>query len=133
MRHGVDPPLFGVKWGDMRKLAKTIRTNHELAIELWDSGEHESRIVALLIADPALATRANLERMARQIDTYVEIDEFAAYVARTPWLDPLAERWTGARREWISACDWTLVSQQALAENGLTNSSARARPPARHL
>jgi hypothetical protein len=54
LRHGVNPPLFGVKW-DRRKLAKAIGTDHELAMELWDSGEHESRVVAVLAADPALA------------------------------------------------------------------------------
>ena len=120
-RHGVNPPLYGVKWGDMRKLAKSLGTDHELAMQLWESGEHESRLVALMIADPDEATKRDLERMARGIDNYVEIDEFAAYVAQTPFLDQLADKWTGAKGEWISACGWTLVAQQALGENDLTN------------
>ncbi|MGI9624207.1 MAG: DNA alkylation repair protein [Acidimicrobiales bacterium] len=121
LRHGVNPPLFGVKWGDMRKLAKSLGTDDELATELWESGEHESRLIALMIADPDQASKRDLQRMAGQIDNYVEIDEFAAFVAKTPHLDALADKWTAAKGEWISACGWTLVAQQALRDNDLTN------------
>lgn len=121
-RHGVNPPLYGVKWGDMRKVAKRLGTDHELAVALWAAGEHESRLVALMVADPAQATIADLERMAGEIDNYVEIDEFAAYISRTPFLDDLAAEWPDAPSEWVSACGWTLVARQALRPGVLNNS-----------
>ncbi len=37
LRHGITEPLFGVKHGDLQKLVKQIRCDHELALELWDS------------------------------------------------------------------------------------------------
>jgi 3-methyladenine DNA glycosylase AlkD len=121
VRHGVNPPLYGVKWGDMRKLAKSLGTDHELAMRLWEAGEHESRLLALMTADPDRATAADLQAMVHEIDNYVEIDEFAAYVAKTPYLEQLADNWTDATGEWISACAWTLVAQQALRTGGPTN------------
>lgn len=121
MRHGVNPPLYGVKWGDMRKLAKSLGTDHELAMQLWKSGEHECRLVALMTADPGRATRTDLERMVGQIDNYVEIDEFAAYVSQTPYFGELTDNWIDSNGEWVSACGWSLVAQQALGDDDLTN------------
>jgi 3-methyladenine DNA glycosylase AlkD len=74
-----------------------------------------------MIADPDRTSQRSLQKMAGQIDNYVEIDEFAAFVAKTPHLNALAEKWTTARGEWVSACGWTLVAQQALRQNDLTN------------
>ena len=48
---------FGVNVPVMRKLAKKIGRNHELALKLWESGYHEARHVATMIADPKLTTK----------------------------------------------------------------------------
>ena len=37
-KNGAGDNQFGVKLGDIRKLAKKIKTNHELAMALWESG-----------------------------------------------------------------------------------------------
>ena len=34
-RHGAGDQQFGVNRSDIRKLAAQIKTNHELALELW--------------------------------------------------------------------------------------------------
>lgn len=34
-RHGAPEPLFGVKFGDLRPLAKRIGRDHDLAVRLW--------------------------------------------------------------------------------------------------
>jgi len=38
---------FGVKSGDIRALAKKIKTNHQLALELWDTENIDARLLAL--------------------------------------------------------------------------------------
>ncbi|MFA9408483.1 MAG: DNA alkylation repair protein, partial [Candidatus Dadabacteria bacterium] len=37
IRHGAREPLYGVKIADLKKLVKKIRTNHALALELYDT------------------------------------------------------------------------------------------------
>ncbi|WP_217452077.1 DNA alkylation repair protein [Mucilaginibacter humi] len=45
---------LGVKIPEVRALSKLIKKDHELAQQLWDTGIHEARILATLIADPKL-------------------------------------------------------------------------------
>ena len=52
-RHGAAEPMFGVSYAELGRIAKPIKTNHALAVELWDSGNHDARVLALRVADPA--------------------------------------------------------------------------------
>ena len=52
-RHGGDG-VFGVSFAHLGKIAGRIKRNHPLALALWQSGQPEARILALMVADPAL-------------------------------------------------------------------------------
>ena len=54
-RHGVGENQFGVSYSALGKLKKRIKTDHELALKLWESGNHDARILATMIADPQQA------------------------------------------------------------------------------
>lgn len=118
-RHGVADPMFGVSFAHLRKLGKKLRPDHDLAEALWASGNHDARVLALSVADPAQIGRADIEAWAGDLDNYVLIDEMAAFVARTPFLDGCADDWIDAGSEWTASAGWTLVAQQALSDNGL--------------
>mgnify|MGYP001586050071 CR=1 FL=1 len=47
---------LGLSMPDMRKLAKELGKDHKLALELWETGIAEARIIAALIDDPKLLT-----------------------------------------------------------------------------
>ena len=51
-KHGVSGDQYGVSYADLKNLKKKIKVNHDLAQQLWSSGIHDARILALLIADP---------------------------------------------------------------------------------
>jgi len=53
---------LGVSVPAIRQLAKTIKRDHSLALELWGSGYHDARLLAALIADPAQMDEALLNR-----------------------------------------------------------------------
>ncbi len=44
--HGVREPHFGVKIGDMKKLVKFVKKDHELALKLYDSDNHDAMYLA---------------------------------------------------------------------------------------
>lgn len=52
-RHGVRGPMFGVSYKDLGILTRRLKTNHSLALELWETENHDARILATMIADPA--------------------------------------------------------------------------------
>ena len=53
-----------VKLGDLKKIAKEIKRDHELAMELWESGEFYPRLLATLILDKNLLTQDVLDYLA---------------------------------------------------------------------
>jgi len=60
-RHGVDIPCFGVKVGDLKPIAKKIKGNQALALELYDTGVYDAMYLAGLVADGSQMSKKQLE------------------------------------------------------------------------
>lgn len=58
------------KLGDLRKMAKDIKKDHELAMELWSSGEYVARLLAVLIMDKKLLSQDLLNQLDRDMQTH---------------------------------------------------------------
>ena len=115
-RHGVTGEQFGVSFAHLRRLAKRIGTDQELALELWRSGNHDARVLATLIADPRRTARHTLESWVAEMSNYVESDLLASFVGRTPHaLDAIAT-WTASGEDLVSATGWSTLGQLALGE-----------------
>ncbi len=70
------------KLGDLRKIAKDIKTDHELAVELWSTEEFLPRLLAILIMDKKLLS----EDVLNQLDTDVQIHTFDERNNLMDWL-----------------------------------------------
>jgi 3-methyladenine DNA glycosylase AlkD len=66
--------VFGVSTPDLRKTAKEIGKNHDLAQELWSTGVLEARAIAALIDEPAKVTEKQMERWVRDFDNWAVCD-----------------------------------------------------------
>src|SRR5437868_1777884 len=64
MKHGAQEPFFGVKVEDLQKIRKQIGVNHELALELYDTGISDAMYLAGLIADDHRMSKKDLQRWA---------------------------------------------------------------------
>jgi len=53
VRHGVTGEQFGVKMGDIRIVAKSIKDGEKLVPELWETKTMEAGLVAILPMKPA--------------------------------------------------------------------------------
>jgi len=62
------------KLGDLRKIAKEIKKDHELALELWSTGEFIPRQLAILIMDKKLITKEFIDQIDKNIQKH-ELDE----------------------------------------------------------
>lgn len=58
------------KLGDIKKLAKQIKRNHELALSLWETGQHNPRLLAVLILDKKLLTQDLIDKLASDIEQH---------------------------------------------------------------
>src|SRR4030095_6663628 len=62
-KQGADDNQFGVQNGDIRKLAAKIKTNHDLAIALWETGNIDARLLAILLIKPNNLSGKELDRV----------------------------------------------------------------------
>ena len=59
----------------LRKMSRVYRNEHELAIELWNSGWHEARILAPMVADPKQTTSELVDRWTEEFDAWDICDQ----------------------------------------------------------
>jgi 3-methyladenine DNA glycosylase AlkD len=55
------------KLGDLRVIAKDIKKDHELAMELWSSGEYFPRQLAILIMDKKFLSQEFIDKLDKDI------------------------------------------------------------------
>lgn len=118
-RHGCKSPMFGVSYANFKVLAKRIKIDHALAVALWDSGNHDARVLAMMVADPKQATADQLDRWLADLESYGLIDGLIAYIGRTPFVREKAEAWSPSPDEWVSTSGWGLVATLALTDKAL--------------
>ncbi|MFE8696112.1 DNA alkylation repair protein [Cytobacillus sp. FJAT-53684] len=58
------------KLGDLRKIAKDIKKDHELAMELWITEEYLPRLLAILIMDKKLLSQDVLNELDKDIQSH---------------------------------------------------------------
>lgn len=114
-RHGARPPLFGVSFANIDKLAKKHRGEQALADDLWACGIADARYLALRIADGASMSQKHLQSWVRDIDHYVLVELLARHVAsHSPHAEKLIDAWQRSRSEWISSAGWATLACYAL-------------------
>ena len=64
-----DSKALGIKMPYLRKLAKKIGKNHELALELWATEIHEARILASMIEGPKTITESQIDSWITDFDS----------------------------------------------------------------
>jgi len=128
-RHGVRGEMFGVSHGDLGKLRKRIKTDHQLAEELWASGNHDARVLACMIADPGAMTVTKLNAWVKELDNYVITDAFSGLAAKSPHAWGRVTVWIKSRKEWTSAAGWNIVSGLAIEDNDLDENELAALVP----
>lgn len=108
---GAGDDQFGLRLGDVRKLAKEIRSDHDLAMELWETGNVDARLLAILLMKPKRLARAELDRLVRSA-TFVQVaDWLNAYVVKNhPDKEALRQVWMEADDPWAARAGWNLTA-----------------------
>lgn len=121
-KHGVNREAYGVSYAHLEKIRKRIKKDHALARELWETGNHEARILATMIADPKAMSGEELDTWAKSLSNYTEADAFAKMAAGSPLVKEKIEAWTAADGEWVESAGWGLLAHLAMKNGELPDS-----------
>jgi 3-methyladenine DNA glycosylase AlkD len=109
LRHGAQEPMFGVSFATLKALVKRIKVDHELALQLWETGNHDARMLAIKIADPALIKPAQLDRWAAAIQFRGCNGYAACLTAESGHGEAKAKEWLASPKEKLRGTGWLLV------------------------
>jgi 3-methyladenine DNA glycosylase AlkD len=112
-KHGCGDNQFGVRLGDIRKLATEIKTNHELAIALWETGNVDARLLAILLIKPKNLSGTERDRMVRSA-TFVQVADWlnSYVVTKYPDKEALRQVWMATDDPWAARAGWSLTSER---------------------
>lgn len=92
-RYGSGDNVFGVLTSEIAKLQKKIKVDHELAKELWKTGNAEARVLALLVADPKRLTKTDADRLLKDGPVRFVGWYLAGLLARSPIAEKTMRAW----------------------------------------
>lgn len=109
-RHGITGDCFGVKYGDLYKVVKQIGTDQKLADQLWATGNHDARVLATMIADPAQMTQSSLDQWATSANNQLDVDAVGRLAWSTDCAKSCFEKWIKSKSEWQAATGWHILA-----------------------
>lgn len=112
-KRGAGDQQFGVQLGDIRKLAAKIKTNHELALALWKTGNIDAQLLAILLMKPEKLSARDMDRLVRSVTFAWVADWLNSYVVKNhPDKEALRQKWLTAENPWAARAGWSLTSER---------------------
>ncbi|MFF9571941.1 DNA alkylation repair protein [Streptomyces sp. NPDC014685] len=109
-RHGDD---HGVNLGRLRALAKRLRTQQELARQLWGTDDTAARLLAVLVCRPKEFGRDELDAMVREARTPKVHDWLVNYVVKkSPHAEELRLAWSADPDPVVASAGWALTTER---------------------
>lgn len=112
-KQGAGDNQFGVRLGQLRALAKKLKTNHELGMALWDTQNIDARFLAILLIKPTVLSAKQLDCMVRSL-TFVRVaDWLNSYVIRHhPEKEALRQEWMVSDDPMAARAGWSLTTER---------------------
>ncbi|HYV94491.1 MAG TPA: DNA alkylation repair protein [Chitinophagales bacterium] len=106
---------YGLTTPQMRKIAKQIGMNHELALQLWKTGVHEARHIAIFIADPKQVTERLMEQWLKDFNSWDIVDNCCGTLfEKTPLAFDKAIEWTKRKKEFEKRAGFVMMAELAV-------------------
>ena len=114
-KNGAGKNQFGVKRGDIRVVAEKIKTDHELALALWQTGNIDAQFLATLVIKPGNLSADQMDRMVRSVTFVWVADWLNSYVvAQHPDKESLRQAWmaTKEKHPMAARAGWRLTADR---------------------
>jgi 3-methyladenine DNA glycosylase AlkD len=127
-RYGISTThALGVPIPVLRAMAGRTGKDHRLAGQLWASGIHEARILATMVEEPARLTSTQMDRWARDFDSWDVCDQACQNLFRyTPFASARAAQWSRAKPEFVRRAGFALMAGLAAQRSQMADARFEA-------
>ena len=113
---------FGVSVYELRRVAKGLGRDHDLALALWATGNHEARVLASMVDDPALVTERQMDAWAAAFDSWDVCDQVTSNLFdKTPYAYAKVHEWSAAGDEWVKRAAFATAAALAVQDKKATD------------
>lgn len=106
---------LGLSVAALRDLGRPYCRDHDLALQLWESGVSEAMVLAAVIDDPKQVTRGQMERWVRDCDNWGLTDALCfGLFDRTPFAEVKAHAWSQRKAEFVKRSGFALMAGMAV-------------------
>jgi 3-methyladenine DNA glycosylase AlkD len=114
--------VYGVSKPKIDVLARQIGRNRPLALELWDSGMHDARILAGMIDDASQVTGAQMEKWVRHFDNWDVCDGTCCHLfvfCAPAWQKAI--EWSSRNEEFVKRAGFALMAYLAYRDKSASD------------
>ena len=110
---GAGDNQYGVRRGDLRKLAKKIKRDHSLAQSLWKTENIDARFLSILVMEPDALSKIELEQLVKSVRFSQVADWLASYVLKQHVdKETLRQEWMRSSDPWAARAGWSLTTDR---------------------
>jgi len=113
---------YGMSLPFLRKLAKRIGKNHDLAISLWDFKFRDAKVLASLIGEPDKVSKTQMQKWVKDFGNWEECDQCCnnlfVYSRHAP---AMAEKWKDSTALYTKRAGYVLMALLAVHDKNMQN------------
>ncbi|MBD3155511.1 MAG: DNA alkylation repair protein [Candidatus Aenigmarchaeota archaeon] len=115
-RFGIETnKALGVRVWELRKMAKEIGKDHDLALDLWGTDIHEARMLATMVDDPKEVTEKQMDEWVSDFNSWDICDQCCGNLFdKTPYLHKKILEWTKDEQEFVRRAGFVLIATSAV-------------------
>ncbi|NIO44265.1 MAG: DNA alkylation repair protein [Candidatus Aenigmarchaeota archaeon] len=119
VRFGINPKnTLGISVYVIRKMAKDIGKDHELALKLWNSKIHEARMLAGFLAEPEKTNEKLMEKWVKDFDSWDVCDQVCGNLFdKTEFAYKKAVEWSKRKEEFVKRAGFVLMATLSVHDN----------------
>lgn len=112
---------IGVSTGDIRKLANGIGKSNEFAYELWRTGYHEAKLLAILVFDKKLISLHDVEQLINDVSSWDLCDHLCKnLIIKLKGYQELIETWCNSKDTYTKRAAFTLMASAVIHEKSIS-------------
>jgi len=113
---------IGINIPTLRKLAKAIGKNQDLALQLWETEIHEARLLAIFIAEHKKFDEALMEKWMKDFSSWDICDQACGGIFdKTPLAYQKAVEWSKRKKEYEKRAGFALMAALAIHDKKTSN------------
>lgn len=111
-RYGiVGEKRLGISMPDLRKMAKEIGKDHQLALQLWETGIQDARILAALIDRPEAVSEQQMEAWVKDLDSWDVCDQLCMnLLEKVPLARGKIKEWSQREEPFVKRAAFALIA-----------------------